>query len=139
MTHLSNLAAQMRQKLETASIEEYLEVNDDPVTSRLLFETTRANAILDKHKDKVFMQHLNITSRTSAEKASIAYDVPYFLSLPLSLESVGELVQALKEACISFKCTPPRSWDDVINGIHNTTNTREIVENEVEPRFSPEL
>lgn len=141
MSALSKLAAAMRQKIniETASIEGYLDVANDPVTSRLLFEVSRANAILDKRKDKIFMDHLTITNRTSAEKAALGYDVAYFLSLPLSLESVAELVQSMKEACISYKCTPPRSWDDIINGVHSTENTKEYDDSPEEPRFKPEM
>lgn len=137
---LLDLASQMKQVLETASVEDYLNANDDPIASRLVFEVARANAILDKNKQKVFMQHITISSRTDAEKAVLAYNNPYFLSLPISLESLAELVQTIKDACATYKVKAPRSWDDVIYGIHSTkVHTVEKQEDEETFRFKPEI
>lgn len=74
---------------------------------------TRANKVLDKNKETVFAQVLDLNSRARVERAVGAYDKPYLLSLGLSLEATSELARNLIDTAERFKVSPPRAWKEV--------------------------
>lgn len=70
----------------------------------------RANLFLDRHKDRVFNDVLNLSTRGQVERAIESYDTIYLLSLGLSLDSTSELAQRLIRIAKQYPVNIPESW-----------------------------
>lgn len=73
----------------------------------------RANAIIDRNKNKIFIDVLDLNTRGEVERAMRAYTKTYLLGLPISVEATSELAQSLIQICKTYKLDPPRDWVDV--------------------------
>lgn len=85
----------------------------------LSLELTRANLILDKNKDKVFADILNIRNITDATSMSEDIGADFILDLGLSLAATSELASAMIVAVRGFKVEPPDDWVALAKGVYN--------------------
>lgn len=105
-----------KRRIERASVPS---IGDSSEGDMLLLELFRANKLLDMRKDRLFMAHLNISSRATAERAILAYSEAYLLTLPMSLDSVQQLVKEMIDRVRSFKAVPPDHWLRISRGTFN--------------------
>lgn len=79
-------------------------------------ELNRANVLLDRNKDKLFSDLMSIRNITDMEKTTLCYTADYLMDLPLSLDSLRELVATLMQQCAKYHVSPPQAWIDITNG-----------------------
>jgi len=73
----------------------------------------RANDIVDRNKNKIFRDVLDLNTRGEMERAMRAYTKSYLLCLPISIEATSELAKELIQMCKVYKIDPPKDWEDV--------------------------
>lgn len=73
----------------------------------------RANDLLDRNKNKIFIDVLDLNTRGEMERAMRAYSKAYLLALPISVEATSELAKELIQMCKPYKLDPPKDWIDV--------------------------
>lgn len=106
-------ARAMQSRFETASVDEY---TADPSVdySSQIAELSRANALLDRNKNSLFLDILsNLSTKTACEKAAASYDTDFWLSIPLSWGSVIELMKEASLLLKRFKTNVPSSWSNL--------------------------
>ncbi len=119
MSNLRTVVQLLVNGAELAADEQFLgedhhELDDkDLLVQYYELSMQRANAILDRNKDRYFNEVLNLTNRGDMERALRTYDRSYLLSLPLSLESIGELAKSLIQMSYRYKTQPSSAWKDV--------------------------
>lgn len=107
-------------QIETAAPEagetEILEYHQDVIEGVINYYEglmDRANAMLDKNKEKVFVDVLSLTTRGQVERAMRAYSKSYLLSLAISIEATSELAKELILLAKKYKLEAPKDWIDV--------------------------
>lgn len=103
-------------------------LGESPATDNLLLALHRADRILDMRRDKIFAEHLNITSRGEAERAVLAYGQSYMMKLRLSLSAIQDLVKELTDTCNRFKVPPSDAWINMSKGIFELAMTDDNAE-----------
>ena len=73
----------------------------------------RANTFLDKKKDAVFSDVLDLRTRGMVERAINSYDIDFLLGLGLSIETTAELAKSLIVIAKRHKVTIPNDWINV--------------------------
>lgn len=104
--------------VETAKEEDLNEVKyfADAASSLISYYEAvldRANKILDRDKVNIFIDVLNLRTRGEVERAMLAYDMDYLLSLNLSVEATAELTQNLIQIAKRFNLPVPSVWKEV--------------------------
>lgn len=119
MSDLFERVRLLLKSIETAadgSEEENLEYYQDVIEGVINYYEgviNRANTIIDKNKNRIFNDVLNLSTRGEVERAIRAYTKSYLLGLPISVEATSELAQSLMQICKQYKIDPPKDWMDV--------------------------
>lgn len=123
----SNITGMSRAVIEEAAFPGLGESDDGDV---LLLTLHRANRLLDRRKDMIFAQHLNITTRGEAERALVAYGQSYMMKLPLSLDAIQELSQGLVDVLRRFKVPASEALTNLSKGQFELTMLDENLEDD---------
>lgn len=116
-TYFTNIAIRKAFAIEEASNldTEYTEINVDDTSTILHLE--RVNTIIDRiNKERIFTEVLSsLNNKTGCERAAQTWDSDFWVSLPLSWNSVIELLNEVKFYCKKFKTNIPDSWNNLVD------------------------
>tara|TARA_B100001750_G_C15155757_1_gene421851 strand:+ start:44 stop:457 length:414 start_codon:yes stop_codon:yes gene_type:complete len=134
MSHkILEIANALHSAAEVAAEEEakFEPTVDEQMVAYLQAQIKRADAFLDKRKDKVFEDTLSIRTRGEVERAIIAYDADYLLGLGLSVEATSELAQSLIQIAKKHKVVIPKDWNDIAKMDINLESTSTVQQRRV--------
>lgn len=137
------LNKRVQELIESAalSIDDGDSGDTSSLTNKMLAELIRANNILDKNKDSLLFDLLNLSKKEDIMRAAQSYDYSFLIDQHLSLGSLQDLCRELIVLAKKYGVTPPQVWTDFMLGNTQLPITEETEDDQViEERYrSPDL